>query len=78
MKNLLYLGHGAEAMGDDNIWYYYGIEKEYPRGEYIIKIKYFPYLNIRFLNLSTEVEVIQWGSFGDSRDYISNITKINE
>ena len=52
----MYLGHGAEAMGDDNIiidfgqgsgeeskyiWYYYGIEKEYPRGEYIIKIKYF-------------------------------------
>ena len=93
MKNLLYLEHGSEAMGDDNIIidfgqgtgeesqhieYYYGIEKEYSRGEYIIKIKYFPHLDIRFLNLSTEVEVIQWGSFGDSRDYISNITKINE
>ena len=93
MKNLLYLGHGAEAMGDDNIiidfgqgsgeeskyiFYYYGIEKEYSRGEYIIKIKYFPYLDIKFLNSSTEVEVIQWGSFGDSRNYITNITKINE
>jgi len=68
-------GTGEESQ---HIEYYYGIEKEYPRGEYIIKIKYFPHLNIRFLNSSTEVEVIQWGSFGDSRNYISNITKINE
>lgn len=93
MKNLLYLGYGAEAMGDDNIIidfgqglgeesqyieYYYGIEKAYSRGEYIIKIKYFPNLNIKFLNTNTEVEVIQWGSFEDSRNYITNITKINE
>lgn len=89
----MYQEHGSEALGDDNIIidfgqgsgeesqyieYYYGIEKAYLRGEYIIKIKYFPNLNIKFLNVNTEVEVIQWGNFGDSRNYISNITKINE
>ena len=89
----MYQEHGSEALGDDNIIidfgqgsgeesqyieYYYGIEKEHLRGEYIIKIKYFPNLNIKFLNVNTEVEVIQWGNFGDSRNYISNITKINE
>ena len=89
----MYQEHGSEALGYDNILidfgqgsgeesqyieYYYGIEKAYLRGEYIIKIKYFPNLNIKFLNVNTEVEVIQWGNFGDSRNYISNITKINE
>lgn len=89
----MYQEHGSEALGDDNIIidfgqgsgeesqyieYYYGIEKTYLKGEYIIKIKYFPNLNIKFLNINTEVEVIQWGNFGDSRNYISNITKINE
>ena len=89
----MYQEHGSEALGDDNIIidfgqgsgeesqyieYYYGIEKSYLRGEYIIKIKYFPNLNIKFLNVNTEVEVIQWGNFGDARNYISNITKINE
>ena len=89
----MYQEHGSEALGDDNIIidfgqgsgeesqyieYYYGIEKAYLRWEYIIKIKYFPNLNIKFLNVNTEVEVIQWGNFGDSRNYISNITKINE
>ena len=89
----MYQEHGSEALGDDNIIidfgqgsgeesqyieYYYGIEKAYLRGEYIIKIKYFPNLNIKFLNVNNEVEVIQWGNFGDSRNYISNITKINE
>ena len=89
----MYQEHGSEALGDDNIIidfgqgsgeesqyieYYYGIEKAYLKGEYIIKIKYFPNLNIKFLNINTEVEVIQWGNFGDSRNYISNITKINE
>ena len=89
----MYQEYGSEALGDDNIIidfgqgsgeeskyieYYYGTEKAYLRGEYIIKIKYFPNLNIKFLNVNTEVEVIQWGNFGDSRNYISNIIKINE